>query len=429
MPPAARRRITGPLVGVVAAAGLAAAMGVGRFVFTPLLPIMTSSAGISAGDAAIVATGNYAGYLVGALLLTRISHSIRRTTFVAWSVLLIASEAAMALSAQVVAQAGLRFVAGAASAAIFIACASTVARHRGDGASMGVAFAGVGAGIALTGVFTLVAGTWLSWQGLWVGSAVLTAALLAPAWLLDIRDEADGDLASDSTVRPRRDPSVRRAWWLLLSAYFAEGLGYIIVGTFLVAAVAGRGGGHSSTGALLWVVVGVAAVPATMIWHAVAQRVGTGRALVAALVIQGVGTVAPAVSDSVIAALIAAVTFGATFMAIVMLVVDAGDRLPIPRSAATLTAVFAVGQMIGPLIVAPVIENSYAMAFAIAAVIVTVSAVLAAAVTRAMDSIPDGAGRTSKEERPRPHGLVSARAGSSAPLRHRPNPCSRCRFG
>ncbi|MFF2084008.1 YbfB/YjiJ family MFS transporter [Nocardia sp. NPDC058176] len=389
--PPTRRRISGPRVGVAAAAGLAAAMGVGRFVFTPLLPIMTSSAGISAGDGAIIATGNYAGYLVGAVLLTRMPHLSRRSTFLAWSVVLIASEAAMALSAQVVPQAGLRFAAGVASAAIFIACASTVARHRREGASMGVAFAGVGAGIAITGVFTLAAGTWLSWQGLWVGSAVLTAVLLAPAWMLDIRDETDADLGIDPAVRARLDPNVRRAWLLLLSAYFAEGLGYIILGTFLVAAVAGHGGGHSSTGALLWTLVGVAAVPATMIWHAVARRIGTGRALVAALVIQCVGTAAPAVSDSVIAALIAAVTFGATFMAIVMLAVDAGNRLPVPRSAATLTAAFAVGQMIGPLIVAPVIENSYDMAFAIAAVIVAVSAGLAAAATRAMDSIPDSA--------------------------------------
>lgn len=356
-------------------------MGVGRFIFTPLLPIMTESAGISAGDGAIIATGNYAGYLVGAVLLARMPQLSRRTTFLAWSLVLIGSEAAMALSAQVVLQAGFRFLAGMASAAIFLACASTVAHHRREGASLGIAFAGVGAGIAATGVFTLIAGPLLSWQGLWIGSAVLTAVLLSPAWLLDIRNEAGNTDDDPDTAVPAPDPTVRRTWRLLLAAYFGQGVGYIIVGTFLVAAVAGHGR-SSSTGPLLWTLVGVAAVPATMLWHAVAQRIGTGRALVAALALQSVGTAAPALSDSVIAALIAAVAFGTTFMGIVVLSIDMGRQLPIPNSAAALTAAYAVGQVLGPLIVAPVIGNSYNTAFAIAAVIGVASAGFAVAATR-----------------------------------------------
>ncbi|MEV6362522.1 YbfB/YjiJ family MFS transporter [Nocardia asteroides] len=377
---------TGPRVGLAAASGLAAAMGVGRFVFTPLLPIMTASAGISATDGAVIATGNYAGYLAGAVLLTRKPHLSRRSAFLVWSLVLVASEAAMALSAQVVLQAGLRFAAGAASAAIFIACAATVAQHRRDGASSGVAFAGVGVGIAISGMFTLLAGNWLSWQGMWVGSAILTALLLVPATALDIRGEAAvGDLPRNGAGRDRR---VRRAWVLLSASYFAQGLGYMIVGTFLVAAVAGPGGGFSPAGAWLWILVGVAAAPATVLWHRVARRVGADRALVAALVVQCVAIAAPALDDGVLAALIAAAGFGATFMAIVMLAVEVGGWLPVARTAATLTAVFAVGQMLGPLLVAPVVGKSYATAFAVAAGIVAVSAVLAVAAAASLRAIP-----------------------------------------
>ncbi|MFD6224110.1 YbfB/YjiJ family MFS transporter [Nocardia asteroides] len=386
MSSASASRLSGPRVGVAAAAGLAAAMGVGRFVFTPLLPIMTATAGIGAADGAVIATGNYAGYLAGAVLLTRRPHLSRRGTFLAWSLVLVVSEAAMALSAQVMIQAGLRFVAGAASAAIFIACAATVARHRRDGASSGVAFAGVGVGIAISGVFTLLAGNWLSWQGMWVGSAIVTALLLIPATALDIRGETTGgDLPRDGAGRDRR---VRRAWVLLSAAYFAEGLGYIIVGTFLVAAVAGAGGGLSTAGSSLWILVGVAAAPATVLWHRVARRVGADRALVAALIVQCLAITAPALDRGVLAALIAATGFGATFMAIVMLAVEVGGRLPVARTAATLTAVFAVGQMLGPLVVAPVVGKSYATAFAIAAGIVAVSAVLAAAASASLRAIP-----------------------------------------
>src|SRR3954470_18188217 len=54
----------------VAAAGLAAlalAMGVGRFAFTPILPMMQADAGLSIAAGGWVAAANYAGYLAGAL--------------------------------------------------------------------------------------------------------------------------------------------------------------------------------------------------------------------------------------------------------------------------------------------------------------------------------------------------------------------------
>ncbi|WP_280424225.1 YbfB/YjiJ family MFS transporter [Nocardia carnea] len=369
--------VRGRMVGVAAAAGLAAAMGVGRFVFTPLLPIMTASAGISAGDGALIATGNYAGYLVGALLLARRPGLGTRALFLNWSLLLVASEVAMAATATVGVHTALRFIAGVAGAAIFIACASTVAQHRAEGASPGVAFAGVGAGIAGTGIYTLLAAPHLSWQGLWIGSAVLTAILLVPALLVDIRPESR---PGDTVGTGSGGPAARRSWRLLLGSYFAEGVGYIIVGTFLVAAVSGTG--SASAGALVWTVVGLAAAVSTVAWHAVAGRIGTGPALVTALLVQAAGTAAAAVSDSVAAALVAAVAFGGTFMAVVVLTLDVARRLGIAHAAAVLTAAYATGQVIGPLLVVPLVGSSFTSAFALAALIIVLSAALARAATR-----------------------------------------------
>ncbi|WP_051164670.1 YbfB/YjiJ family MFS transporter [Nocardia testacea] len=376
--------LRGRAVGIAAAAGLAAAMGVGRFVFTPLLPILTASAGMSAGEGAVIATGNYAGYLLGAVLLTRRPQLSLRSTFLAWSVVLVASEAGMAATAQVAVASGLRFLAGAASAAIFIACAATVAHHRHEGASPGVAFAGVGIGIAFSGVYTLLAAPHLSWQGLWLGSAVLTALLLAPAWLLEIRSESGpADSAGDTAFGTGHSSAgpARRAWRLLLGSYFAEGVGYIIIGTFLVAAVAGTG--SASAGALVWTLVGLAAAPATLAWHHLAHRIGTGPALITALTVQAAGAAVAAASHSVAAAAVAAVAFGATFMGVVVLTLDYARGLDVPRAAATLTAVYAIGQVIGPLLVVPVIGHSFATAFTVAAVVIAISAVLAFAAFRA----------------------------------------------
>ena len=56
------------LVGLAGAIAMAAAMGFGRFFYTPVLPGMIAGIPISSADAGYIAAGNFAGYLAGAVL-------------------------------------------------------------------------------------------------------------------------------------------------------------------------------------------------------------------------------------------------------------------------------------------------------------------------------------------------------------------------
>src|SRR6478752_5172258 len=103
------------------AAGLAAAMGIGRFVYTPILPLMTAQAGLGPQAAGHIATANYAGYLAGAVaaaLSPRIARSHR--VFQACLVAVTLSLLCMPLTVAVPGWLMLRAVAGVGSALAFV---------------------------------------------------------------------------------------------------------------------------------------------------------------------------------------------------------------------------------------------------------------------------------------------------------------------
>ena len=354
------------------AASLAAGMGVGRFVYTPILPLMHAQAGLSTDAGAHLATANYVGYLLGALAGTLLPALVRSRAALRGSLLLLVGTlAAMPATHSTGVWIALRLLAGVASALIFVVAASSLLGHLRDHPPHlpGWAFGGVGAGIALSGLLVLALRSVGDWQAAWWAAAALATALAAAAWKL--RPEAPA-APSTGALGPTVDP-----WFgALFVSYCLEGVGYIVAGTFLVATIGQSSPGWIGSGA--WVLVGLAAVPSSALWARLGRRWSRPGLLFVALVIQAVGIALPALVGGVAAALVSAVLFGGTFIGISTLALAAGAQLRFPRSVALLTAGYSVGQILGPLAVAPLLQHGYRPALLLAAAVVLAAAVAAA---------------------------------------------------
>ena len=110
----------------------------------------------------------------------------------------------------------------------------------------------------------------------------------------------------------------------------------------------------------MWVVVGLAGLPSTILWSRLAERIGYAFALALAYVAQLVGILLPVASRAPSAALLAAILFGGTFMAITALVLALGREAAKGQGFAVLTAGFGVGQILGPLMAGYLAEGQSA---------------------------------------------------------------------
>jgi MFS family permease len=355
---------------VVGAAALAAGMGVGRFAYTPILPLMHAEVGLSAQLGSVLATANYVGYLVGALAGIVVPALVRSRTALRVSLLVLtATLALMPATRDGAAWFALRLIAGIASALVFVIVVSALlAALRGHGEHLiGWAMGGVGGGIALSGGLILAQhGTW---QQAWWLMAALCLILLIPAWFLPTDTEAP------SAASPDRDRTGPRWFSALLAAYTLEGVGYIIAGTFLVAAI--DQGSPAWVGTSAWVLVGLAALPSSALWAWLSHIWSRPTLLIAATGVQAVGMALPAVRGGVGTALVSAALFGATFLGIGTIVLAAGAHLRTPRAVAILTTGYSVGQIVGPVLVTPLLHNGYHQALLVAAAVAALAAAAA----------------------------------------------------
>jgi Protein of unknown function (DUF1228). len=359
------------------AAALAASMGIGRFAYTPILPLMHAQAGLSPQLGAELATANYVGYLAGAVAAIAAPALVRsRLTLRLSLVVLIGTLALMATTDVGALWLGFRLVAGVASALVFVIAASALLTGLRDHAYhlTGWAFGGIGAGIALSGVLVLILRSTGTWQQAWLSAAALTVAFTVLAWRLPTAWQADRSAAA--VYRPDDELGLR--WFAaLLASYSLEGVGYIIAGTFLVAAIDQTAPGWVGSGA--WVLVGLAALPSSALWAWLSRTWSRPALLLTALIVQVIGIALPVFSGGVAAALVSATLFGATFLGVATIALAIGAHLGVPRAVAILTTGYSTGQILGPLAVTPFLHSGYHGALLIGAGFVALAAIAAGA--------------------------------------------------
>lgn len=344
-------------------AGFAVAMGIGRFVYTPILPIMTTALALPAVWTSWIAAANYLGYFIGALLLSRFPGWVSTALLRISLAMVVITLAVMPLTEELLWFCAIRLLSGLASAFVFVCLSNSAIDIDRRGGEPGLAYGGVGLGICLSGVLVLSLGAF-SWDALWYFSAALAAVLTVPAFAIRLSSQASSPDSSstESAEQPHKADALQRR--ALMVTYFLEGAGYIIIGTYLVAIVKQTAPSEIATS--VWIVAGLAAIGSPALWRKLRSFTTARTALTAAYITQLGAAALPLFSSSTAAAFIAAALFGATFMGITQLSISEGHNLGITSAPARLTTVYSLGQILGPVLVAPLISDGYTNAFILA---------------------------------------------------------------
>jgi predicted MFS family arabinose efflux permease len=330
------------------------AMGIGRFAYTPILPLMQKDLSFSDTVAGYIASSNYAGYLLGAILAGAVPLKKYRVIILKISLIIsILTTGIMGLTYSHFLWYVLRFLSGFSSAYVLVLASGIVLDKLATinkTSWSGLFYGGVGLGICLSSLFIPSLNHLYQWEGTWIGLAVVSAILSIFVWIwLDESLNVVG--LKNKTDNFAVVPPTKWLLWLII-AYGLEGLGYIVTGTFIVS-IAEKTPAFHNDATLVWMMVGLAAIPSCLIWSILAKKWGFVKSLVLAMALQSLGMAIPAFWISKTSFIITALLFGATFMGITTLATTLGRQINPSNSSRTigiLTAIYAVGQLIGPIL-------------------------------------------------------------------------------
>lgn len=358
---------------------LATAMGIGRFAFTPLLPMMLHDGVVNLAQASWLASANYLGYLVGALLCTfqpwlwrmlKLGRAPDGARMVRGGLIATTLLTLVMATPWAVGWAWWRFAAGVTSALVFVYtsgwCLSQLAARQAS-ALGGVIYTGPGMGIVLSGLIAsaLVAQQFAAWIG-WLVFGGLAAVLTALVWKQFTSDTPTPSTSVQST-QPGTTASTTAPTavgttelTLLAVAYGMAGFGYIITATFLPV-IARSALPHSPWLDLFWPLFGLGVIGGALFATRLSPYGDQRFRLSVCFVVQAAGVVLSLISPSLAGFALGSLLLGLPFTAITFFAMQEARRLR-PHAAASymglLTALYGLGQIAGPPLAALLIAQT-----------------------------------------------------------------------
>ncbi|CAN7174899.1 YbfB/YjiJ family MFS transporter [Rhizobium sp. LjRoot254] len=358
------------VVAIAGALSLAIAMGIGRFAFTPLLPMMLHDGLIDINAGSRLATANYLGYLAGALLCMVLPGLLRRFGFGMPDSALLVRFALVSTAVLTLAMAIdspllwplLRFLSGVISGVAFVYtsgwCLARLA-ELGEPHLSGIIYVGPGIGITLSGLAALAlssagGSSMLGWAVFGAVASALTAAI----WPFFTPTRRVAQKASAPAEAAPEHWTFEDA--LLTLAYGLAGFGYIVTATFLpvIAREALPGSGWVD---LFWPVVGIFVAVGALVTRFVPMTIDRRILLAILYVMQGLGVLFPLMLPNIVGFVIGSVLLGLPFTTITLFGMQEARRLK-PKGATVfiglMTASYGIGQIVGPLVVSGILSHA-----------------------------------------------------------------------
>lgn len=329
-------------------------LGIGRFVYSLVLPDMRDSLGWSYAAAGFMNTINAAGYLGGALIASRLCKRfglfrvLRDGTLACVAALILSG-----VTGNFVVLSFARLLIGVGAAVAFVsggAMAATLVQSQPARASLllSLFYAGPGFGIFISGALAPFMLDYFgpgSWWLVWLAMAAISSAMM----VLLLRNAVDAPAPAADAASGR---FTLRPIAIYLAGYFLFGAGYIAYMTFMIAFVRDAGGGAAAQSAF-WCLIGLSAFASPWVWRGLLARGHSGVSTAIILGFNAVGAALPLFSQSPWMLALSAIVFGVAFFSVVT-ATTAYVRFNYPpalwpAAIAALTISFGIGQTLGPI--------------------------------------------------------------------------------
>jgi predicted MFS family arabinose efflux permease len=354
--PTYRESIQIALAGMLA---LSIAMGIGRFSFTPILPMMQSDGTLTLTLGGWLASSNYLGYLIGGLtarlLMSQPVLLVKAALFI-----IVATTIWMGIADDYSVWLTLRLVSGAAGAWVMVGVSVLcMPRLTQTPRIASLVFTGVGCGITLTGLVCLglfVLG--MTADAAWIVTGLLAMLLGLAIWPV-FSEKKFGPTTRGMTYpaarmtqqRPLTSPTPQRH--ILIWCYGISGFGYIIPATFLPAQARVILGDTPLFG-LAWPVFGIASAAMVFFAGLLCARWGRIRIWMIAHLVMALGGAIPTFWPGLTGIIVAALCVGGTFAAVSLIAIQHAQAVSgaeAPSMVARLTTAYATGQILGPIFI------------------------------------------------------------------------------